>query len=203
MSKIQSYDVCVNADQLSNAEILLITALLIRGNYCNANKIYISFAGSNMKEKAIITVSNACAELGIPFKILDSDPRQDRYYLWGNTLLTLLAKQCLLPRAHEKWKYKIRIPDSWCQLSNGRIQLINNLVFSIAKFYESRYAKTIIRLPDNYVLASRLQRLLNSINKRIQCRRGDSPGSCPVLWHVKYIDHPQIDIPKDDISDLL
>ena len=59
MAKIQNYEVCVNADELSNAEILLTTALLIRGYYCSASRVYISFIGSNMKETAVATVSTS------------------------------------------------------------------------------------------------------------------------------------------------
>lgn len=198
MTKIQNYEVCVNADELSNAEILLTTALLIRGYYCNASRVYISFIGSNMKETAITTVSNACAELGIPFTTLDSDPCPDRYYLWGNKLSEVLARQCLVPDKNQKWRNKLKVPTSWHQLSNDRRQIINNLVFGIVKTYDTKISGLALRLPDNNALAKGLIQLLAPINQSIQIRYGGSDGRKPLLWNVKYIAHLD-----DDISDLL
>lgn len=199
MAKIQNYEVCVNADELSNAEILLTTALLIRGYYCSASRVYISFIGSNMKETAVATVSNACAELGIPFTTLDSDPCPDRYYLWGNKLSEVLAKQRLMPDKNQKWRNKLKIPTSWHQLPNDRRQIINNLIFGIVKTYDTRISGLALRLPDNNALAKGLIQLLAPINQNIQIRYGGSAGRKPLLWNVRYIAH----LDTDDISDLL
>lgn len=199
MAKIQNYEVCVNADELSNAEILLTTALLIRGYYCSASRVYISFIGSNMKETAVATVSNACAELGIPFTTLDSDPCPDRYYLWGNKLSEILAKQRLMPDKNQKWRNKLKIPTSWHQLPNDRRQIINNLIFGIVKTYDTRISGLALRLPDNNALAKGLIQLLAPINQNIQIRYGGSAGRKPLLWNVRYIAH----LDTDDISDLL
>lgn len=199
MAKIQNYEVCVNADELSNAEILLTTALLIRGYYCSASRVYISFIGSNMKETAIATVSNACTELGIPFTTLDSDPCPDRYYLWGNKLSEVLAKQCLMPDKNQKWRNKLKIPTSWHQLPNDRRQIINNLIFGIVKTYDTKISGLALRLPDNNALAKGLIQLLAPINQDIQIRYGGSAGRKPLLWNVRYMAH----LNTDDISDLL
>lgn len=199
MTKIQNYEICANADELSNAEILLTTALLIRGNYCGASRVYISFIGSNMKETAVATVSDACTELGIPFTTLDSDPCPDRYYLWGNKLSEVLAKQCLMPDKNQKWKNKLKIPTSWHQLPNDRRQIINNLVFGIVKTYDTKISGLALRLPDNNALAKGLIQLLAPINQDIQIRYGGSAGRKPLLWNVKYMAH----LNTDDISDLL
>ncbi len=199
MAKIQNYEVCVNADELSNAEILLTTALLIRGYYCSASRVYISFIGSNMKETAVATVSNACAELGIPFTTLDSDPCPDRYYLWGNKLSEVLAKQRLVPDKNQKWRNKLKIPTSWHQLPNDRRQIINNLIFGIVKTYDTKISGLALRLPDNNALAKGLIQLLAPINQNIQIRYGGSAGRKPLLWNVRYMAHLNV----DDISDLL
>lgn len=199
MTKIQNYEICVNADELSNAEILLTTALLVRGYYCSASRVYISFIGSNMKETAVATVSNACAELGIPFTTLDSDPCPDRYYLWGNKLTEVLAKQRLLPDKNQKWRNKLKIPTSWHQLSNDKRQMINNLVFGIVKTYDTKISGLALRLPDNNALAKGLIQLLAPINQDIQIRYGGSAGRKPLLWNVRYMAH----LNMDDISDLL
>lgn len=199
MAKIQNYEVCVNADELSNAEILLTTALLIRGYYCSASRVYISFIGSNMKETAIATVSNACTELGIPFTTLDSDPCPDRYYLWGNKLSEVLAKQRLMPDKNQKWRNKLKIPTSWHQLPNDRRQIINNLIFGIVKTYDTKISGLALRLPDNNALAKGLIQLLAPINQDIQIRYGGSAGRKPLLWNVRYMAH----LNTDDISDLL
>lgn len=199
MAKIQNYEVCVNADELSNAEILLTTALLIRGYYCSASRVYISFIGSNMKETAIATVSNACTELGIPFTTLDSDPCPDRYYLWGNKLSDVLAKQRLMPDKNQKWRNKLKIPTSWHQLPNDRRQIINNLIFGIVKTYDTKISGLALRLPDNNALAKGLIQLLAPINQDIQIRYGGSAGRKPLLWNVRYMAH----LNTDDISDLL
>lgn len=199
MTKIQNYEICANADELSNAEILLTTALLIRGNYCGASRVYISFIGSNMKETAVATVSDACTELGIPFTTLDSDPCPDRYYLWGNKLGEVLAKQCLMPDKNQKWKNKLKIPTSWHQLPNDRRQIINNLVFGIVKTYDTKISGLALRLPDNNALAKGLIQLLAPINQDIQIRYGGSAGRKPLLWNVRYMAH----LNTDDISDLL
>lgn len=198
MTKIQNYETCINADELSNAEILLTTALLIRGNYSNASRVYISFIGSNMKETAITTVSNACTELGIPFTVLDSDPCPDRYYLWGNKLSEVLAKQRLIPDKNQKWRNKLKVPTSWHQLPNNRRQIINNLLFGIVKTYDTKISGLALRLPDNNALAKGLIQLLAPINQSIQIRYGSSDGRKPLLWNVRYIAHLD-----DDISDLL
>lgn len=200
MEKIQNYETCISTDRLSNAEILLTTALLIRGNYCNTNRVYITFVGSNMKETAITTISNACTELGIPFSTLDSDPCPDRYYLWGNKLREVLAKQCLIPNKNQKWKNKLKIPTSWHQLPNEKRQLINNLIFSIVKIYNSRMSGIILRLPDNNTLAKGLMQLLVPINEHIQIRYGGHMCTHPLLWNAKYITHLDN---NDDFSDLL
>lgn len=199
MAKIQNYEVCVNADELSNAEILLTTALLMRGYYCSASRVYISFIGSNMKETAVATVSNACAELGIPFTTLDSDPCPDRYYLWGNKLSEVLAKQRLVPDKNQKWRNKLKIPTSWHQLPNDRRQIINNLIFGIVKTYDTKISGLALRLPDNNALAKGLIQLLAPINQNIQIRYGGSAGRKPLLWNVRYMAH----LDMDDISDLL
>lgn len=199
MAKIQNYEVCVNADELSNAEILLTTALLIRGYYCSASRVYISFIGSNMKETAIATVSNACTELGIPFTTLDSDPCPDRYYLWGNKLSEVLAKQRLMPDKNQKWRNELKIPTSWHQLPNDRRQIINNLIFGIVKTYDTKISGLALRLPDNNALAKGLIQLLAPINQDIQIRYGGSAGRKPLLWSVRYMAH----LNTDDISDLL
>jgi hypothetical protein len=200
MAKIQNYEVCVNADELSNAEILLTTALLIRGYYCSASRVYISFIGSNMKETAVATVSNACTELGIPFTTLDSDSCPDRYYLWGNKLSEVLAKQRLVPDKNQKWRNKLKIPTSWHQLPNDRRQIINNLIFGIVKTYDTKISGLALRLPDNNALAKGLIQLLAPINQNIQIRYGGSAGRKPLLWNVRYMAHLNV---GDDISDLL
>lgn len=199
MAKIQNYEVCVNTDELSNAEILLTTALLMRGYYCSASRVYISFIGSNMKETAVATVSNACTELGIPFTTLDSDPCPDRYYLWGNKLSEVLAKQRLVPDKNQKWRNKLKIPTSWHQLPNDRRQIINNLIFGIVKTYDTKISGLALRLPDNNALAKGLIQLLAPINQNIQIRYGGSAGRKPLLWNVRYMAH----LDMDDISDLL
>lgn len=199
MAKIQNYEVCVNADELSNAEILLTTALLMRGYYCSASRVYISFIGSNMKETAVATVSNACTELGIPFTTLDSDPCPDRYYLWGNKLSEVLAKQRLVPDKNQKWRNKLKIPTSWHQLPNDRRQIINNLIFGIVKTYDTKISGLALRLPDNNALAKGLIQLLAPINQNIQIRYGGSAGRKPLLWNVRYMAH----LDMDGISDLL
>lgn len=204
MTKIQNYETCVNADELSNAEILLTTALLIRGNYSNASRVYISFIGSNMKETAITTVSNACTELGIPFTTLDSDPCPDRFYLWGNKLSEVLARQRLIPDKHQTWRNKLKIPTSWHQLSFDKRQLINNLIFSIVKTYDTKISGLALRLPDNNALAKGIIQLLAPINQNIQIRYGGSAGRKPLLWNVRYMSHLNMThIDMDYISDLL
>lgn len=201
MNKVQNSERCFDANMLSNAEILLTLALLIKGNYCNTSKAYITFVGSYNKNAAIATVSNACYELGIPFSNILSDSCQDRFYLWGNKLDSLLAKQCLLPDKGQKWKNKLKVPTSWHELTNDRRVLINNLLFNIAKVYNTKIAGPAVRLPDNNAFANGLLQLLAPINSDIQIRYGGTERSKPLLWKVVPIKYVQPEF--DDFSDLL
>ena len=204
---IQNYEQPVSASELSNSEILVTMALLLRGSYSSKHS-YISLSNATKKTAAKAIISNACSELGIPFENMDCDPCKDRYYLWGQELDKLLAKQCALPKSHNTssgYRPGFKIPTCWFQLSNDRRALINNLVYDMARPFSVKIFGLAFHLPKSRVFANGLQQLLQPVNPDIEIRYADHGQEKPLLYKMRHVPTPSTQTEQllDDISDLL
>lgn len=200
MSKIENFSVLVPAESLMTAELIVTMALILRGNY-GSKKTYITFSGARNPKRAISIVSQACSELGIPFKQIPSDARLN-YYLWSTKLDVVLAKQGMLPE-RLKWRTLLHIPESWIgHVDEQRLKILEDLTCCITKSKIVRGDQAFI-IPDALNINKSFKALFLPIVPNIEVKYNSQLGRyCLYNLHYYNLDYAKEEI-SDDISDLL
>lgn len=203
------------ADELATSELVVTLALMLRGNYTEKAS-YISF--SKVEKKTYFTdyeeecnlqvkhtISNACCELQIPFETQPRDTCKKRYYMWGQNLKKLLAKQSLLPETN--WKHELQIPNSWHFLSSDKLRILYDLTYDLFSEFHLRKTKRtgkteeMIRLTDSLHAVKGPRRFIkdlydvlkNTEHSMIQFNYIEDNEAIIKMWPIV----------NEDISDLL
>lgn len=142
----------VQGYQLTEQELIVTLAFILRGNYNPGNRSYITTTHAR-SFKAVNTFIKACEDLGIPEYNVKSKKKFYQLYYGGKQLKMLFAKQALLPERF-RWKQIVRIPQSWIgQLPNPVLHRLLNFTKDFlpnkdAKINKGKFAGPIYDKPD-------------------------------------------------------
>lgn len=205
---ITNFESPISGSQLTESELIITLAFLLRGNYNPGNRSYICVSKArDPKVKDII--KRACEELKIPkYNVADLNP--DRLYYGGQNLKMLFAKQSLIPGRY-RWKQLPRIPESWIdQISIPVLHRLLNFTKALLpnKDLVAANGKFAGLIQDKALLHESLVALFKPIAPSIEIRYESEhvKGTCVIGLDDNLIlncDQESSQQCYDDISDLL